>query len=88
MIDREVHTQEAIERLLQTLPRYSTENKRAVMISVDKEMDFNKQLDGKNQEKGAECAICLEECIAAEIKDEHALRPSALIMQCGVKSVK
>jgi hypothetical protein len=34
IIDRELHSQEAIEKLLESLPRYTTVNRRAVLVSM------------------------------------------------------
>ena len=41
-----------------------------------------------NKEQGSECAICLDVCLPVDNKDENISRSNALIMQCGIKSVK
>ena len=72
IMDRELHSHEAIEKLLGSLPRYTSINRRAVLVSM-----MNENRRAGEESKGpqvrkesvmpeTECVICLEKCEATK----------------------
>jgi hypothetical protein len=68
IMDRELHSHEVIEKVLESLPRYTSINRRAVILSMineNREANEESKVVMESQLPGTECVICLEKCEAA-----------------------